>query len=87
VIGPTGARPPLGRTAVKLLPWETTQLSAFAFSVQPGVSIDAGQLIGLTIANVLITVYLVVACTGGRRSVHNCVAAAEVCLSMAKRDR
>ena len=86
--GPTRARPLLGRTAVKLLPWETTHLSAFAFSAQPGVSLDVGQLMGLTIANVLIVVYLVVvACTGGRRSVHDHVAAAEVCPSMAKRNR
>ena len=86
--GPTRARPLLGRTAVKLLLWETTHLSAFAFSAQPGVSLDVGQLIGLTIADVLIVVYLVVvACTGGRRSVHDYVAATEVCPSMAKRDR
>jgi hypothetical protein len=63
------------------------ELSAFAFSAQPGVSLDVGQLIGLTIANVLIVVYLVVAWTGGRRSVHDYVAATEVCPSMAKRDR
>ena len=88
VVGPTRARPLLGRTAVKLLPWETTHLSAFASSAQPGVSLDVGQLIGLTIADVLIVVYfVVVACTGGRRSVHDCVAATEVCPSMAKRDR
>ena len=78
----------LGRTAVKLLPWETTHLSAFAFSAEPGVSLDLGQLIGLTIANVLIVVYFVVAaCTGGRRSVHDYVAATEVCPSVAKRNR
>ena len=66
----------LARTAVKLLPWETSHLSAFAFSAQPGVSLGVGQLIGLTIADVLIVVYLVVvACTGGGRSVHDYVAA------------
>jgi uncharacterized RDD family membrane protein YckC len=86
--GSVGKARALGRTAVKLLPWETTHLSAFAFSAQPGVSLDVGQLIGLTIANVLIVVYLVVAaCTGGRRSVHDYVTATEVCPSMAKRDR
>jgi uncharacterized RDD family membrane protein YckC len=86
--GSVGMGRALGRTAVKLLPWETTHLSAFAFSAQPGVSLDVGQLIGLTIADVLIVVYLVVvACTGGRRSVHDYVAATEVCPSMAKRDR
>ena len=86
--GSVGMARALGRTAVKLLPWETTHLSAFAFSAQPGVSLDVGQLIGLTIADVLIVVYLVVAAyTGGRRSVHDYVAATEVCPSMAKRDR
>ena len=80
--------PAPGRTAVKLLPWETTHLSAFAFSAEPGVSLERGQLIGLTIANVLIVVYFVVAaCTGGRRSVHDYVAATEVCPSVAKRNR
>jgi hypothetical protein len=70
----------LGRTAVKLLPWETTHLSAFAFSAEPGVSFNLGQLIGLSIANALIVVYLVIAaCTGGRRSVHDYLVATEVC--------
>jgi uncharacterized RDD family membrane protein YckC len=78
----------LGRTAVKLLPWEITHLSAFAFSAQPGGSLGLGQLIGLAVANVLIVVYFVVAaCTGGRRSVHDYVAATEVRASMAKRNR
>jgi hypothetical protein len=86
--GSVGKARALGRTAVKLLPWEITHLSAFAFSAQPGVSLDAGQLIGLAIANVLIVVYLVVAAyTGGRRSVHDYVAATEVGPSMAKGDR
>ena len=86
--GSVGMARALGRTAVKLLPWEITHLFAFALSAQPGVSLDVGQLIGLTIADVLIVVYLVVvACTGGRRSVHDYVAATEVCPSMARRDR
>jgi hypothetical protein len=82
-----GRKTALARTAVKLLPWETTPLPSFAFSGQPGVSLDVGQLIGLPIANVLIVVYLVVvACTGGRRSAQDYVAATEVCPSMAERD-
>ena len=86
--GSVGMARALGRTAVKLLPWETTHLSAFAFSAEPGVSLDLGQLVGLTIANVLIVFYFVVAaCTGGRRSVHDYVAATEVCPSVAKRNR
>ena len=36
VVGPTRGRPLLGRTAVKLLPWEKTHLSAFAFPAQQG---------------------------------------------------
>ncbi len=78
----------LGRSAVKLLPWETTHLSAFTFSAEPGGSLDLGQLIGLTIANVLIVVYFVVAaCTGGRRSIHDYVAATEVRPSMSNPNR
>jgi uncharacterized RDD family membrane protein YckC len=78
--GPVGRARALGRTAVKLLPWETTHLSAFAFSAEPGVSLGPGQLIGLTVANLLIVVYLAVAaCTGGRRSVHDYISATEVC--------
>jgi uncharacterized RDD family membrane protein YckC len=69
----------LARTAVKVLPWETAHVSAFALSTNPGVSFDVGQIIGLTIANALTVVYLAVAaCTGGRRSVHDYVAATEV---------
>jgi uncharacterized RDD family membrane protein YckC len=86
--GSVGIARALGRTAVKLVPWETTHLSAFAFSTEPGGSLDAGQLIGLTIANVLILVYFAVAAwTGGRRSVHDYVASTEVRLSMANRIR
>jgi uncharacterized RDD family membrane protein YckC len=70
----------LARTAVKVLPWETAHVSAFALSTNPGVSFDLSQLIGLTLANGLAVVYLAVAgCTGGRRSVHDYVAATEVC--------
>jgi hypothetical protein len=86
--GSVGMARALGRTAGKLLPWETTHLSAFAFSAEPGASFDLGQLIGLTMANVLIVVYFVVAaCTGGRRSVCGYVAETEVCPSVAKRNR
>ena len=65
----------LARTAVKLLPWETTHLSAFALS-----GLEPWQVVGLTVANGLIVGYVVVAaCTGGRRSVHDFVAATQVC--------
>jgi uncharacterized RDD family membrane protein YckC len=77
--GPVGRPRALARTAVKVLPWETAHLSAFALSSQPGVSLDPGQLIGLTIANVLVVVYLAVAAWAhGRRSVYDYVAATEV---------
>ena len=87
--GSVGMARALGRTAVKLLPEpETTHLSAFAFSAEPGGSLDLGQLIGLTMANILIVVYFVVAaCTGGRRVVHDYVTATEVCLSMSNPNR
>jgi uncharacterized RDD family membrane protein YckC len=86
--GSVGMARALGRTAVKLLQWETTHLSAFAFSPETGGSLDLGQLIGLTMASVLIVVYFVVAaCTGGRRSVHDYVAATEVRPSMSNPNR
>ena len=70
-IGPGRA---LGRTAVKLLPWELTHLSAFALS----------SVLGLAIANGLLVIYLAVAAyTRGRRSVHDYVAKTEVCRSSA----
>jgi hypothetical protein len=56
----------LGRSAAKLVPWET-HLSAFAFSAELGRSVEPAQFVGLTMANVLIGVYVLVAvCTGGR---------------------
>jgi uncharacterized RDD family membrane protein YckC len=69
----------LARTAVKVLPWETAHLSAFALSTGAD---DSGlwPMMGLSIANGLAVVYFVVAaCTRGRRSVHDYVAATEVC--------
>ncbi len=79
-VGSVGMARALGRTAVKLLPWETAHLSAFALS-----GLEPWQMIGLTIANGLIVVYVVVAaCTGGRRSVHDYVAATEVCKVLGK---
>jgi uncharacterized RDD family membrane protein YckC len=72
--GRIGTATALVRTALKLLPWEMVHLSAFALAGHM-----PGQVIGLTIANGLAVVYFVVAaCTGGRRSVHDYVAATEV---------
>jgi uncharacterized RDD family membrane protein YckC len=69
----------LARTAVKLLPWEIAHLSAFALSTDPA-GFEFRQVLGLTVANGLTVVYFVVAAgTRGRRSVHDYVAATEVC--------
>ena len=71
-------RQALGRTAVKLLPWELVHLSVFALSSDLS-HFSLGQSIGLATANGLIILYLIVAlATHGRRSVHDFVAATEV---------
>lgn len=68
----------LGRTAIKLLPWEMAHTFAFALSPQIGDSSPV-QSIGLIAANVLTVVYLAVtAATGGRRSVHDLIMGTEV---------
>jgi uncharacterized RDD family membrane protein YckC len=68
----------LARTAVKVLPWETAHLSALALSTG-AADFRHWQVMGLLIANGLAVVYFVVAaCTRGRRSVHDFVAATEV---------
>lgn len=61
----------LARTAVKLLPWEMTHLSAFALSTDLA-TLGPLQVAGITLANLLTCSYLVAAiATGGRRSVHD----------------
>ncbi|MCB0061964.1 MAG: RDD family protein [Caldilineaceae bacterium] len=61
----------LGRTVVKLLPWELVHLAAFALSSDPG-QFTILQTIGLTAANLLTLLYFVVAViTRGRRSIHD----------------
>jgi uncharacterized RDD family membrane protein YckC len=75
--GRVGTARALARTAVKLLPWEMVHLSAFGLA---DLGLVLEQVIGGMIGNGLVVVYLVVAaCTGGRRSVHDYVAATEVC--------
>ena len=63
----------LGRTALKLLPWELVHLSAFGLAATTDhLSIEQGA--GLILANALVIAYL--ACmvvTRGRRSVHDLV--------------
>jgi len=82
VVGSDG-RPPgpgraLARTALKLLPWEMVHLSAFALSPDPD-AFSVLQSIGLTVANVLMLVYLYEAfASHGRRSVHDRVASTEI---------
>lgn len=72
----------LGRTAVKLLPWELVHISAFALS-KDLLQLSPVQMGGLVVANLLILVYLGVALvTKGRRSVHDFVAGTVVRLSL-----
>ncbi len=64
----------VGRTALKLLPWELVHLSAFALS-----AVTTVQVVGLTASNLLGLTYLVSALvTGGRRSVHDYAASTQV---------
>lgn len=63
----------LGRTAMKLLPWELVHVSAFALSNDLAV-FSTRQAIGLVVANALAIGYLICAVlTRGRRSVHDFV--------------
>ena len=64
----------LGRTAIKLLPWELVHISMFAFQRQLG-EFGIVQGVGLTIANTLALAYLLsAALTQGRRSIHDYMA-------------
>jgi uncharacterized RDD family membrane protein YckC len=64
----------LVRTAVKLLPWETVHLAAFALSTAPE-TFNTAQWTVLIIGNVLWLVYAGTALVNrGRRSVHDYVA-------------
>lgn len=68
----------VGRTALKLLPWELTHLSAFALSAEMN-QLTTVQVIGLTASNLLGLTYLVSAVvTGGLRSVHDYAASTQV---------
>ncbi len=63
----------IGRTAVKLMPWELVHLTAFTLSADLS-QLTLLQTIGLTLANGLVVGYLVVVVlTRGRRSVHDFV--------------
>ena len=79
--GRPGVMQSLGRTAMKLLPWELVHGSAFALSSDLA-AFSTTQAIGLTVANALAIVYLICAIvTRGRRSVHDFVVGTEVSLT------
>ncbi len=62
------------RTAVLLLPWELVHISAFGLSRHLD-RLNPNQIVGLTVANALTLLYLLVTLrTGGRRSVHDFLA-------------
>jgi uncharacterized RDD family membrane protein YckC len=70
----------LGRTAIKLLPWEIVHFSAFALSKDPG-QFTPTQTIGLSIGNGLVFIYFIITVwTFGRRSAHDLLMKTEVCL-------
>lgn len=68
----------LGRTAVKMVPWEASHASAFLFAPAAG-AFGLGNWLGLGAAYALCAVYLLAAWrSGGRRSVHDRIAATRV---------
>jgi uncharacterized RDD family membrane protein YckC len=72
--GRVGGWQALGRTAVKLLPWELVHVSAFGLS-QGADQFSVAQGAGLTAANLLALAYVAwTIVTSGRRSVHDMVA-------------
>ena len=69
--GRIGAMRALGRTALKMLPWELTHASAFLLVPELG-QFGVASWIGLGLAYTLMFIYLIVAWrTDGRRSVHD----------------
>lgn len=68
----------LGRTAIKLLPWELVHLTAFTLSADLA-QFTAAQTFGLTLDNGLLIIYLAVALwTRGRRTLHDFVVGTRV---------
>ncbi len=68
----------VGRTALKLLPWELAHLSAFALSTDMD-QFTTEQFVGLMASNILVLTYLIsFLVTGGRRSVHDYTASTQV---------
>lgn len=72
-IGSIGVIQAIGRTAIKLLPWELTHISMFALSSQLG-EFTPTQVVALTIVYALLAIYiLTVLLTRGSRSVHDLI--------------
>lgn len=72
--GRVGVTQALGRTGVKLLPWELVHVSAFGLAWSAG-HFSIVQGVGLTLANALALAYLAWAvATRGRQSVHDLLA-------------
>lgn len=72
----------VGRTAVKLLPWEMVHISVFALAERLG-EFSVLQWVGLAMVDALIVVYLVaVFVSRGRRGVHDVVARSSVRLAV-----
>lgn len=68
----------LGRTGVKMIPWEATHISAFLLAPTPG-EFGAASWSALSLAYALAFVYVGVAWfTEGRRSVHDLLAGTSV---------
>ncbi len=71
--GSIGVIQAIGRTAIKLLPWELTHISMFALSSQLG-EFTLTQVVALTLVYALLGVYiLTVLLTRGSRSVHDLI--------------
>ena len=71
----------VGRTAIKLIPWEIIHLTLFGMATD-FTQWGTAQTIGMTLANVLALLYLALAVrTGGRRSAHDYVVSSEVRLA------
>lgn len=71
---PVRVPPSLDRTAIKLLPWELVHAAAFGMSVNLAL-LSTAQVIGLTLANGLAVLYLLIAIlNGGQRTMQDFVA-------------
>lgn len=76
--GPVSTSRAVARTAILLLPWELVHVSAFGLSRHLD-RLNPLQIAGLTIANLLTILYLVVTIrTDGQRSVHDVLAGTSV---------